>query len=261
MQPRHHGATASSRFAEPPEVTMLVKGLVLTAMLASTPIAIVATQDKQSPSSSAERTALQRLQEQQQQAADDLARARDELAGARAELQRLKQQLDHALTALDKTYEPQRDRNCSPTRNRALMSHYQWLRNEGHGERAAGALAKVVEQVGNDQHQRNSAAWELMTNKDTVGKCDEVALAIAEKMEQTGANEHHHLDTMALANFLNGRIEKAIELEQKAIAAGGSGDDYRRRLRTYEAARDAVARTQSVATASGEKMVAANDDQ
>lgn len=235
---------------------MLVKGIVFTALVASTPIAFVATQDPQPATPAA---GLQRLVEEQRRGAADLEAARQQLAAAQQELQQLKTQLDHALTALDRTFEPQRDRNCSPSRNRALMSHYQWLHDEGHAERAASALAKVVDQVGNDQHQRNSVAQDLMTDKETVGKCDDVALAIAQRMEQTGAREHHHLDTMALAHFLNGKIDRAIELEQQAIAAGGNGDEYRRRLRTYEAARDAVVKHESLAAAVGPRMVAAND--
>lgn len=240
---------------------MIVKGIVFTALLASTPIAIAASQDPRSSTPAGETAVLQRLQQQQQAQADELARARSELAGARAELARIGQQLDHALDALDKTFEPARDRNCSPSRNRALMSHYQWLRDQGHSTRAGGVLAKVVEQVGNDQHQRNSVAWDLMTDKETVGKCDDVALAIVQKMEQSGVRDPNHFDTMALAYFLTGGFDKAVELEQKAIAGGGNGDEFRRRLRTYEAARDRLAKSQSLGAASGETMVAANDDQ
>lgn len=240
---------------------MFVKGIVVAVLLASTPIAYVTTQESRSEAPKPEAAALQRLQQEQRQAVEELARARQELAGARAELQQLKKQLGSALDTLDKSFAPQRDRNCSPSRNRALMSHYQWLRDEGHVERAAGTLARVVDEVGNDQHQRNNAAQELMTNKETVGKCDDVALAIADKMEQTGAREPHFLDTMALANFLNGRIEKAIELQQKAIAAGSNGDDSRRKLRTYQAARDAVAKSQGVVGAVGPKLLADSSEQ
>lgn len=64
---------------------------------------------------------------------------------------------------------------------------------------------------------------------------------------------------MALAHFLNGKIDRAIELEQQAIAAGGNGDEYRRRLRTYEAAREALVKNQGASAAVGPRMVAAND--
>jgi tetratricopeptide (TPR) repeat protein len=243
---------------------MLVKGLVVTALVASTPIAIVATQDPRPASAPATPTvpvrgdagALRRLEDLQQQAVQKLAATQRELDAARTELARTRQQLDGALDALDKTYEPQRDRNCSPSRGRALMSHYQFLRDQGHPQRAAGTLTKVVDQVGEDQNQRNSVAWNLMTDKDTAGKFDDVALAIAQRMEQTGAEAHHHLDTIALAHFLSGKVDRAIELQQKAITNGGNGDDYRRRLRTYEAARDAIAKHQPAPVPSMPTLVA-----
>lgn len=237
---------------------MLVKGLVLTAVVASTPLAFVATQD---PSVLAPKQGISReqLETQQQKIADDLAETRRQLDAARAELARMQKQLERALDALDGTFAQQpRENHCAPSR-RSLMSHYQWLRDEGHAERAGATLGKVVEQVGKDQNQRNATAWNLMTDEQTVGRFDDVALAIAKRMEQTGAREHHHLDTMALAHFLNGEIDRAIELEQRAIAAGGSSDDYRRRLRTYEAARTAVARTQGAPVPTGPTLIAANE--
>jgi hypothetical protein len=238
------------------EEAMLVKGLVLTAVVASTPIALAVTQDPKAPPKPAEAAA--RADELQRQQAAELAAARVALAGAREELARLRTQLERALDALGSTVEPQRERNCAPSRSRALMSHYQWLRDEGHGTRAAGTLAKVVEQVGDDQNRRNSVAWNLMTDKETAGKLDDVALAIAQRMEQGGARDANHLDTIALAYFLDGRFARAVELQQQAIAAGASGDDARRKLRTYEAARDALANSQG--TAAPTTMIAAAND-
>jgi Skp family chaperone for outer membrane proteins len=234
---------------------MLVKGLVLTAVLASTPLAIVVTQDPQPPRAEA----AARAQALQQQQAAEFAAAREQLQAAREELQRLRAQLERALDALDRQHQPQRERNCAPSRGRALMSHYQWLRDEGHRERAAGTLAKVVDQVGADQHQRNSVAWGLMTDKETAGRFDDVALAIAQRMEQGAARDANHLDTIALAHFLNGKFDRAVALQQQAIAAGGHGDEARRRLRTYEAARDALAESQGT-PAAGSTLIAANDD-
>jgi tetratricopeptide (TPR) repeat protein len=240
---------------------MLVKGLVFTALVASTPIAFVATQDPRPNAPQPDASALQRLQEQQAAQARDLRSAQRELDAARSELQRLRTQLDRALDALDKNFQPERDRHCAPSRNRALMSHYQWLRDEGHAQRASGTLAKVVDQVGEDPNQRNSVAWDLMTDKATVGKFDDVALAIAQRMEKANVREPHQLDTIALAYSLAGDFERAIELQKQAIDAGGHGDDFRRRLRTYEAARDAVARHKAPETGVGPALVAAHDDQ
>ena len=230
---------------------MLLKGLVITALVASTPIAFVATQDPKpaptrSEAAAAARAAATAVQEQEQKAAQarqDLEGMRRELDAAPGEMQTMRQQLDQALDALDRTFEAQRDRNCSPSRSRALMSHYQWLRDQGHAQRAATVVAKVVEQVGDEPHRLNSAAWHLMTDEETAGKFDEVALALAARMETRGEDlDPRHLDTIAMARFLAGQVDRAVELQSQAIARGGNGDEFRRRLRTYQAAKAAVAK-------------------
>ena len=232
---------------------MLVKALVFTALVSSTPIAILATQDPQQP-------ALPSPAEARRQNVD-LAQLRQELDAARADLQHVRAQLEQALDALDRSVEPRRDHNsCSPSRSRALLSHYQWLREQGHTTRATGALTKIADQAGNDVNRLNSMSWDLMTDKGTAGKFDELALAIADRMGTHAEQlQHHHLDTMALAHFLNGGIDRAIELQQQAIERGGNGDDYRRRLRTYEAARAAVASRHEIA-ATQERLVAVGND-
>ncbi|MCB9877882.1 MAG: hypothetical protein H6835_09800 [Planctomycetes bacterium] len=242
---------------------MFVKGLALTALVASTPLALFVTHDAQQPQDPkpaaarpAERSAdVDRINQ-------DLRRARAELHAAREDVQRLRGQLDAALDRLEEHYQPERDRNCSPSRGRALMSHYQWLRGQGHEERAGTTLAKVVDQVGDDVGRQNSAAWELMTEKDSAGKFDEVALAIARRMDQRRAHlNHNYLDTVALAYFLNGEVELACTLEQQAIEKGGRGDDFRRRLRTYEAARDALVAARRANERPAATMVAVSDDE
>jgi len=148
-----------------------------------------------------------------------------------------------------------------------LMSHYQWMRDQGHQQRASGALAKVVEQVGDDAGRLSSVARDLMTDKETAGKFDDVALALTQHMGQVKSADkrrsridHNHLDTAALANFLNGKVEAAIKLQEQAIAKGGNGDDFRRRLRTYEAAQVALAKVNRGVALPAATMVAANDE-
>jgi hypothetical protein len=41
-------------------------------------------------------------------------------------------------------------------------------------------------------------------------------------------------DTFALALFLNGRLQQAIELEEKALAASGNRPHYAERLARYK---------------------------
>ena len=66
-----------------------------------------------------------------------------------------------------------------------------------------------------------------MTEEDTAGKYDRIALALAERMEQRAQGQrinHSYLDTMALARFLNGQVDRAIALQQQAIASGGNDE-------------------------------------
>lgn len=251
---------------------MLSKGLVVTVLAASTSLAFVGPQEPKptvapvAPAATARPAEQPQQQSQQQQQPSQqerqaLQRARAELQQAQLELRQLRQQLDGALDQLDRQLEPQRERNCAPSRGRQLMSHYQWLREQGHAQRAAGALAKVVEQVGDDPHRLQHTAQELMTEKETAGRFDELALALVQRLEQRGDAQHpQQLDTMALAHFLNGGIQRAIVLQRQAIERGGRGDEYRLRLRTYEAAQAALAKVQGDAVAAEPKLVAGGDD-
>lgn len=245
---------------------MLLKGLVVTALVASAPIAVVATQDPApakapaapaaTPKNAPDCCAVPSVQDSAAARAEAAAlqKARAELLQAQRELQQLRQKLEGALDQLDRQFEPQRDRDCSPSRGRALMSHYQWLRDQGHEQRAGSVLAKVVEQVGDDKSRLRHAAQELMSERETAGRFDDVALALVQRMEANGGlQQHHQFETAALAYFLNGKVGEAVARQQQAIARGDRGDDARLRLRTYEAALAAVAKAQGQQPANGTK--------
>lgn len=256
---------------------MIIKAIALTALVASTPLALFATQDpasaesKQATEQKAEKNNAEtrRLAAELKRTKVNVQLARTELHAAQKDLGTIRRQLNAALDRLDGTVQPQRERNCSPSRNRMLMSHYQWMRDQGHKQRADGVLAKVVKQVGNDAGRLNSTAWGLMTNKETAGKFDEVALALTQRMAQVTATDqrrrgrvdYNHLDTAALANFLNGKVETAIKLQGDAIAKGGKGDDFRRRLRTYEAAQVALAKASRGVVLPAATMIASNEEE
>lgn len=257
---------------------MIVKGIALTALVASTPLALFATQDplraeaKQALQQEAEKNNAEtrRLAAELKRQKLDVQRARNELRAAQKDLVTLRSQLNAALDRLDGTFAPQRERNCAPSRSRMLMSHYQWMRDQGHKQRADGVLAKVVKQVGDDAGRLNSTAWGLMTNKDTAGKFDDVALALTKRMAEVTATDkrrrgrvdYNHLDTAALANFLNGKVETAIKLQSEAIAKGGRSDDFRRRLRTYQAAQLALTKaSKGVALPAATMVASANEDE
>jgi len=253
---------------------MIVKGIALTALVASTPLALFVSQDpaKQDPKPAVERKAEPQRSPELRRAEANVKRARAELKNAQRDLARLRDQLNAALDRLDQHAAPQRESNCAPSRSRTLMSHYQWLRDQGHQQRAKGTLTKVVDRVGDDVGRLNSVAWDLMTDKATAGKFDEVALAMTQRMEASMAKagakngrrrsqvHYNHLDTAALANFLNGHVEKAINLQRQAIERGGRSDDFRRRLRTYEAAQSALVKATQAKPLPAATMVATNQE-
>ncbi len=62
-------------------------------------------------------------------------------------------------------------------------------------------------------------------------------------MEQRGSElDARHLDTVAMARFLAGQVDRAVDLQRQAIERGGDSDEFRRRLRTYRAAQTAIAK-------------------
>ncbi|MFO1076353.1 MAG: hypothetical protein U1E73_01345 [Planctomycetota bacterium] len=245
---------------------MLLKSLCVgVAVLASTPLCLMHPQEPAKVAPAAPQSGADTKQDKIM--ARELARMQRELAAAKKDVEDMRRQLGELLDTVEAGFtvrENGRNQNCSPSRNRALMSHYQWLEKNHHDERATKMLATVVEQVGDNTDRLNAVAWELMTDKESAGKYDRIALALADRMEATGQNMHHrYLDTIALARFLNGQVDRAVELEKTAIERGGNDDDYRRRLRTYEAARDAIAAAQSPkpeSAVAGVAVASANDE-
>ena len=229
---------------------MLVKTAILGFFIASTPI-YLATSEQASPEPQGKhqreaaqaRRAAEKLQRAQ---AKELDRLSTELDAAERRVEELETQLEEALDMLEQSSQRRR-RNCTPSRS--LLTQFQWMRRNGHVERAQNTIARFVKEIGDDNRRLNRCAWELMTDAETAGKFDDAALALAERMqERPNQLSHRLLDTIALAKFLNGRVDEAIDLQRLAIERGGKDDDYRRRLRTYEAAKKvAVARPGLVA--------------
>jgi len=218
---------------------MSIKALLLVSLAATAPLCLVSsTQDPASRDPEALSRRLDRLNAElellQERAAAAAARA--EAAEARAEA--AERQLGECLDLLEGCHVRER-RNCTPSRS--LLTHWQWMQRNGHAERAAGLLDRYVTTVGDDPHRLNALAWELMTEEETMGRFDAAALALAERMQRSGRTlGAAMLDTLALARFLNGDLEGAVETQREAIERGGDGDEYRRRLRVYEAAQAAA---------------------
>ena len=100
------------------------------------------------------------------------------------------------------------------------------------------AAHEVITAYLKDQGMRvgiNNDSWHLMTELATMGRYDHFAVALVERLlEKREVMEHFEFDTAALAMFLVGRIEDAIELQSVALQiGGGSVPDYEERLARY----------------------------
>lgn len=206
---------------------MIAKTLVLGALFASTPLCLLSARPAlpQDTSPAADAAAAERLA--------TLERLQREVREARAEVQQLRGELGECLDQLDLALMPAREPDCAPSR--ALHLHYQWLHQRGHEQRKQKVLDKISEQHRNRPEALDELARQLMNHKDSAGKYDALALALSQRVLTHGTPRHRALDTAAQAHFLAGQLDQAVRLQRAALAEADH-DEYRRRLRTYEAA-------------------------
>src|SRR5262249_53239840 len=82
----------------------------------------------------------------------------------------------------------------------------------------------------------NNDAWYLIVRPETMGRFDTLALAQCEEMQrQEGEGmTYGNKDTVALAMFVNGKVDAAIELQTVATAASQNDPRYVGRLTRYQ---------------------------
>ena len=97
----------------------------------------------------------------------------------------------------------------------------------------------MVEYRGKNENRSglNDDAWYMMVRPESLGRFDTMALSQCEEMRRlAGASlGYNSKDTAALALFLNGKVEEAVELQTVAAAAGGNAARYVGRLRRFQA--------------------------
>ncbi|MEO6593493.1 MAG: hypothetical protein ABIP94_01930 [Planctomycetota bacterium] len=83
----------------------------------------------------------------------------------------------------------------------------------------------------------NNDAWYLIVRPETMGRFDTLALAQCEELaRQFGAQlSYGNKDTVALAYFVNGQVEKAVELQTEATKASNQQPTYVGRLTRFRA--------------------------
>lgn len=76
----------------------------------------------------------------------------------------------------------------------------------------------AIQLAAGDATVLNEFAWGLLTELDTKGQFNELALAAADQLYNApGGDEWGQLDTIALAKFENGAVDEAIKIEKRAI--------------------------------------------
>jgi hypothetical protein len=118
-------------------------------------------------------------------------------------------------------------------------ARYKVARALGDDDEAEKAFADVVSHA-EGVYGCNSIAWRLLVDRDTMGRYDQLALAVMQHAERTAgrALSDAASDTMALALYNNGRFDDAIEYATSAIENGDSDVRYEMRRLRYERMRD-----------------------
>lgn len=110
---------------------------------------------------------------------------------------------------------------------------------EGNPRAAAPVAEAVLTKVAQDGGGLNNWIWYLMVRRQSRGKVDSIALPAAEKMIESGeADSWTSADTVALAFFVNGKLDRALDYQERAVkmAAGAASPGMLRRLEIFRAA-------------------------
>jgi tetratricopeptide (TPR) repeat protein len=114
-----------------------------------------------------------------------------------------------------------------------LAARYK-LANRFHDDAARARWLKAFIGKDTSTYRLNTEAWKLLVKFDTMGRFDELALALTLRAEEATKGQDTALqDTFALALFANGRFDEAIAAATKACQADGD-PRYAGRLARFE---------------------------
>jgi hypothetical protein len=102
---------------------------------------------------------------------------------------------------------------------------------------AAEKLMTEYRSSGFQDDSLNNDAWYMITRPDTVGRFDPFALAQCEEMQRQAGQglDYGSKDTVALAMFVNGKIDEAVTLQTEATHASRRDPEYVGRLTRFQA--------------------------
>jgi len=148
-------------------------------------------------------------------------------------------QWDNALATVDEMAAGE------PDNLRHQRTRFDILATGKKDREAALACAKtLMERTGRDAETLNSLAWELLTEDKYAERYNDLALEMARKAcKLTDHRNWAHLDTLALAQFEIGDLDRAIDLQKQAVSlSGGKIAELTKRLARFEnAAKDKTA--------------------
>jgi tetratricopeptide (TPR) repeat protein len=116
------------------------------------------------------------------------------------------------------------------------LLRYRVLKLLGREQEAREVGRALVQGARRTGLSLNNWVWYLMTKRDKAGKYPTLALLGAEEMMKAPGHSGYELDTIALALFRAGRLQQAVDYQERAIKAGGDAG-YTARLKIY---RDAL---------------------
>ncbi|RJP33590.1 MAG: hypothetical protein C4547_12095 [Phycisphaerales bacterium] len=128
----------------------------------------------------------------------------------------------------------------APESAEALRDRFERAAVSGNDPAAAASIGeKLCEAMKNDPLAPNNFAWALLTEDKYGGRFGELALKASRRSNEiTGHRNWAFVDTLALAEFVTGDVQRAVQLERKAIelAEGRGEPDLSNSLARFEAA-------------------------
>jgi len=125
-----------------------------------------------------------------------------------------------------------------------LRARFDVLAERGAIDEARAVAKPFVNGMKGDARALNNFAWALLTEERYQQRFDELALSVSQlSNEASGYGTWQYVDTLALASFRHGEIDKAIELQKKALELVGDGAgraDMEASLKRYASARGGV---------------------
>ncbi|HXP62933.1 MAG TPA: redoxin family protein [Dongiaceae bacterium] len=151
----------------------------------------------------AESAALAKNQDQLVKLSRQLAQAMQDKEWDKAE---------SSLAALEKLLPEDQRLNAAP-------AHFAILLGKGDAKGAAKLAAEVSDANKDNAELQNGIAWELLTHEGLKDRDLPLAAKIATRANDASQGKNPAiLDTLARALFMQGKKDKAVELEEKALA-------------------------------------------